>query len=107
MNQLNGGPGDDIINGGTGNDDIFGDGDLNQGGNDTLNGGGGVDLILGFSGDDTIDSSGDGEIDTVNAGPHNTSDLHRRHRSHHRHRLQLQPLSVSRTRKPGRCEIAS
>ena len=74
VNTLNGGPGDDIINGGTGADTIFGDGDLNQGGNDTITGGDDVDLIIAFSGDDDIDTSGDGEIDTVNAEPHNAGD---------------------------------
>ena len=59
---------DDILDGGAGNDQLFGDADLNQNGDDTLTGGTGTDLLVGFAGNDTINAA-DGEQDTVNGGP--------------------------------------
>ncbi|MGI9602140.1 MAG: PQQ-dependent sugar dehydrogenase [Acidimicrobiales bacterium] len=72
-NVLNGGPDDDEINGGSGVDQIFGDGNLAQAGNDTIDGGSGSDLLVGFAGDDAIEAA-DGELDTVNGGPHSVAD---------------------------------
>lgn len=73
--------GNDTINGGEGNDGIQG-----RGGNDTLDGGGGSDQVLGQEGNDTVNggggddnqqaaygsllSGGDGD-DTMNGGPGN------------------------------------
>ena len=53
---------DDILDGGAGNDQLFGDADLNQNGDDTLTGGTGTDLLVGFAGNDTINAA-DGEQD--------------------------------------------
>lgn len=65
-----GGPGNDVLNGGTADEGLFGD-DGNDvvngnGGSDFLNGGAGNDVIAGGAGDDQIDdSAGD---DTINGG---------------------------------------
>ncbi|ESK53636.1 beta strand repeat-containing protein [Acinetobacter tjernbergiae] len=53
--------GNDVLNGGEGNDSLFG-----QGGADTLNGGNGNDLLHGGSGDDTL--NGNEGNDTLNGG---------------------------------------
>lgn len=80
-NLLSGFIGDDIVNGGGGDDTIYGDHALREvgesvgtyeyddpsyAGNDTLNGGAGEDLIYGNGGNDTID--GGAGIDTISGG---------------------------------------
>ena len=52
---VNGTSADDTIDGGVGNDDLFG-----NGGNDTISGGAGGDYITPGKGDDTIDGGADG-----------------------------------------------
>ena len=63
-NYLNGYVGDDLINGGDGNDTLVG-----QFGNDTLNGGKGDDILITDYGDDT--STVDGGSDIVDGGDGN------------------------------------
>jgi Ca2+-binding RTX toxin-like protein len=80
-NLLSGFIGNDVVNGGGGDDTIYGDHAIREvgenvlaydysdpayAGNDTLNGGGGEDLIYGNAGDDTI--NGDGASDTIIGG---------------------------------------
>ncbi len=68
---LDGGPGDDILTGGTGNDTLLGgDGDdelYGREGNDTLDGGAGFDKLYGEGGDDSI-LSRDGANDIISGG---------------------------------------
>ncbi len=81
VNLLSGFIGDDVVNGGGGDDTIYGDHAIREVGenvlayvyddpayvgNDTLNGGAGEDLIYGNAGDDTID--GGAGIDTIVGG---------------------------------------
>lgn len=64
---VSGGHGQDSINGGAGNDVLYGDGDgvapIGAENNDTINGGGGDDLIVGGSGADRMD--GGSGVDTA------------------------------------------
>lgn len=61
--------GDDILNGGEGNDILFG-----QGGNDTLNGGDGNDILIGGSGDDTLTGGFGDDVFQWNFGEQGTSE---------------------------------
>jgi Ca2+-binding RTX toxin-like protein len=61
-----GGGGDDLLNGGAGNDDLNGlggsDGLLGGAGNDTLDGGGGIDLLNGGAGANFLTGGGSSDI---------------------------------------------
>lgn len=64
---INGGPQDDVLIGGPGNDTLDGDSD-----NDTIDGGPGNDILAGDDGDDTLDGGAGG--DRINGdGPTNTT----------------------------------
>ncbi|WP_419900133.1 hypothetical protein [Roseomonas sp. USHLN139] len=61
--SLNGGAGDDLLDGGIGNDQLRG-----EDGNDTLNGGSGTDVLDGGAGDDILNGGDDADLITGGAG---------------------------------------
>lgn len=64
--DLHGGLGDDTLLGGDGTDWIYGDGDLGEGGDDLIDGGTGADQLAGQGGDDRL-AGGQGD-DTILGG---------------------------------------
>jgi len=66
--SLGGGPGDDTITGGSGQDGLFGDAEVGPHGNDTLNGGGGNDFLLSLGGTDSLDGQEGADFHQVSVG---------------------------------------
>ncbi|MCH8829069.1 MAG: peroxidase, partial [Planctomycetes bacterium] len=90
--QLFGGPGDDRIDGGSGNDRIFG-----GAGDDQLSGGSGNDRIFGQDGDDIIDGGTGRDVLVGGEGDDQIRD-DRRNRRRNNHRRNHPPLALNQNR---------